>query len=85
MVGDPNWFQKKWGLFDKSLEERISNLEQLVYDLQEKYQLALIDIKRLEEENIETTNTLYEIMNSIDAVDARIDIVTLEKWNNKDV
>ena len=36
-------------------------------------------------ENIETTNTLYELMNSIDAVDARIDILTSEKWKNKDV
>lgn len=85
MVGDPNWFQKKWGLPDKSLEQRISNLEKVILDLQEKYQGALNDIKKLEDENIETTNTLYEIMNSIDAVDARIDIVTLEKWNNKDV
>ncbi len=42
-------------------------------------------IAKLEEENIETTNTLYEIMNSIDAVDARIDILTLEKWNREDV
>lgn len=34
----------------------------------------------LEEENVETTNTLYEIMNSIDAVDSRIDILTSEKF-----
>ena len=30
---------------------------------------------KLEEENVETTNTLYEIMHDIDAVDARIDIL----------
>lgn len=42
-------------------------------------------IEKLEEENIETTNTLYEVMNSIDAVDARIDILTAEKWSRKDV
>ena len=30
---------------------------------------------KLEEENVETTNTLYEIMHSVDAVDARIDIL----------
>jgi len=42
-------------------------------------------IAKLEEENIETSNTLYEIMNSIDAVDVRIDILTVEKWINKDV
>ena len=82
---DPHWFQKKWGLPNKSLEERITVLEQLVFELQEKYQGALVDIKRLEEENIETSNCLYELMNSIDAVDARIDILTAEKWMDKDV
>ena len=39
----------------------------------------------LEEENIETSNCLYEIMNSIDAVDARIDILTVEKWTDNNV
>jgi len=43
--------------------------------LEEKYCAALEDIKRLEEENIETSNLLYEIMNSVEAVDARIDIL----------
>ena len=52
----------------KELEERISTLEQ-------KYESSLTDIKRLEEENIETTNCLYENANSIGAVDARIDIL----------
>lgn len=42
-------------------------------------------IVALEQENIETSNCLYELMNSIDAVDARIDIMTSEKWNNSDV
>jgi hypothetical protein len=32
-------------------------------------------IVKLEEENVETTNCLYENANSIDAVDARIDIL----------
>jgi len=32
-------------------------------------------IVKLEDENVETTNTLYEIMHSVDAVDARIDIL----------
>ena len=54
-------------------------------ELEEKYDALLLDVKRLEEENIETSNTLYEIMNSIDAVDVRIDILTGEKWINKDV
>ena len=42
-------------------------------------------IESLELENVETSNCLYELSNSIDAVDARIDILTLEKWTNKDV
>ena len=42
-------------------------------------------IVALEQENVETSNCLYELMNSIDAVDARIDILTLENWKNKDV
>ena len=32
-------------------------------------------VKKLEEENVETSNTLYELMNSIEAVDHRIDII----------
>jgi hypothetical protein len=42
-------------------------------------------IVALEQENIETSNCLYELMNAIDAVDARIDILTLENWKNSDV
>ena len=42
-------------------------------------------IVKLEEENIETTNLLYELGNSIDAVDVRIDILTGESWINKNV
>jgi len=54
-------------------------------ELEEKYKSLLLDIKHLEEENVETSNCLYELMNSIDAVDARIDILTLENWIKKDV
>jgi len=43
-----------------------------VEELKEKYNCLLLDIKRLEEENIEQTNALYEISNSLDA---RIDII----------
>jgi hypothetical protein len=62
---------------DKEMCEE-SNIYSILLELQEK-------IEVLEAENVETTNTLYEIMNSIDAVDARIDILTLEKWKEKDV
>ena len=37
-------------------------------------------IANLEEENIETSNSLYELGNSIDAVDTRIDILTIETF-----
>ena len=42
-------------------------------------------IAKLEEENVETTNLLYELGNSIDAVDTRIDIVTAENWIKRNV
>lgn len=69
---DPYWFFKKWGV---PVEVPIDNVYKRLSQLEEKYQGALEDIKRLEEENIETSNCLYELMNSIEAVDARIDIV----------
>ena len=60
-----------------------------VYDrlvvLEQKYYGALEDIKRLEEENIETSNLLYELMENIRAVDARIDIVAEHCGVNQDV
>jgi hypothetical protein len=62
---------------DKEMCEE-TNIYSILLDLQERVEV-------LEAENIETTNTLYELMNSIDAVDARIDILTLEKWKEKDV
>jgi hypothetical protein len=39
-------------------------------------------IFHLENENVETSNCLYELSNHIDAVDARIDIVTVENFTN---
>lgn len=76
----------KW-FFAPSVEPIVEEID--VYtklsELQEKYNSLLLDVKRLEEENIETSNTLYELMNSIDAVDARIDILILENWTKKDV
>ena len=42
-------------------------------------------IEVLEAESIENSNCFYELSNSIDAVDARIDILILESWNNKNV
>ena len=62
-----------------SLYQMMQKLEGRMNVLEEKYKGALEDIKRLEEENIETTNVLYEVMHSISAVDARIDIVMEDK------
>jgi len=55
------------------------------YSILDKIEELESRIEKLEEENIETSNCLYELSNSIDAVDARIDILTLENWTNKDV
>jgi len=51
-------------------------------DVYSKLQELEDRIKVLEEENVETTNALYEISNSLEA---RIDILTLENWRNNDV
>jgi hypothetical protein len=61
--------------YQPNLYMMIDELCVRVKTLEDKYSGALQDIKRLEEENIETSNCLYEIMNSVDAVDARIDIL----------
>ena len=68
---DPYWFHKKWGI--KVQEEipmddvydRLSDLEVKVMQLQSR-------VEELERENVETTNELYRMENSLDA---RIDIL----------
>jgi hypothetical protein len=82
IMDERNWFHDsmiaRYGEVQTAtpnLYEIIQGLEERVNVLEEKYRGALEDIKRLEEENVETTNTLYEIMHSVDAVDARIDIL----------
>ena len=42
-------------------------------------------VEALEAQNVENSNCFYELSNCIDAVDARIDILTLESWKKKDV
>jgi septal ring factor EnvC (AmiA/AmiB activator) len=68
-MSDPYWFQKKWGTMkqDVPIEVLIKRIE----ELENK-------VAKLEEENIETTNVLYELMENIRAVDNRIDIVAGE-------
>ena len=87
-MNDKNWFQKKWGSPKVPIDillDRVEELEERVNVLEQKYQGALEDIKRLEEENIETSNVLYEIINSTEAIDARIDIVAEYCGVNQDV
>ena len=71
-MNERNWFQKKWGTLGEVptevLLKRIEELEERMV--------------KLEEENVETTNTLYEIMHSVDAVDARIDILA-DDWGEQ--
>ena len=58
-----NWFQKKWGLEMDSVA--IDEVYQRLAELEQR-------VKVLEEENLETTNELYRMENSLDA---RIDII----------
>lgn len=63
---DRYWFFEKWGI------EHKNSLFDYVKKLEER-------IEKLEQENIETTNALYELQNSINAVDNRIDILFSER------
>lgn len=67
-----NWFQKKWGFEDPVL---IDELYSRIVELEQK-------IRVLEEENINTTNELYRMENSLDA---RIDILAERCGINYDV
>jgi hypothetical protein len=84
-MSDPNWFQKKWGKFEEvpinDVYKKLSDLENKFKILEEKYLELLKNIKKLEEENIETTNVLYEIMNSMNGIEQRIDILASEPYN----
>lgn len=51
--------------------ESNKNLLEMIVELQER-------VKYLEEENIENSNLIYELMNSTEAIDRRIDIVAEE-------
>ena len=73
-MSDKNWLQKKWGTLEVPTDVLFKKIE----ELEQK-------IIKLEEENVETTNTLYEIMHSVDAVDARIDILAEHCGIAKDV
>ena len=73
-MNDKNWFQKKWGSPKVPIDILLDKVEQLEDRLM-----------KLEEENIETSNILYELMENIRAVDARIDIIAEHCGVNQDV
>jgi len=73
-MSDKNWFQKKWGTPKVPIDILLDRVEQLEDRLM-----------KLEEENIETSNVLYELMENIRAVDNRIDIIAEHCGVNQDV
>jgi hypothetical protein len=78
-MSEQHWFHKKWGL---KPEVPIDEVYERLAALEEKYNALLLDVKRLEEENVETTNELYRVENSLDA---RIDILAERFWTEQDV
>ena len=78
-MSEQHWFYKKWGL---KPEVPIDEVYERLATLEEKYNALLLDVKRLEEENVETTNELYRVENSLDA---RIDILAERFWSEQDV
>ena len=71
-MDERNWFQKKWGTLGEVPTE-------LLFKKIEELEKRIVN---LEGENIETTNVLYEVMHSVDAVDARIDILA-DDWGEQ--
>ena len=59
----------------------IEELSNKVRVLEDKYDAVLQDIKLLEEENIESTNLIYELLENVRALDNRIDIVGENQQN----
>jgi predicted ribosome quality control (RQC) complex YloA/Tae2 family protein len=60
---------------EPNLYQMITNLQNQIDKLEARLDSIMNDIETLREENVETTNVLYEIQNSIEAVDRRIDIM----------
>jgi hypothetical protein len=61
-MSDPYWFHKKWGL---KPNVPMDDVYDRLVELEDK-------VRKLEEENVELTNELYRMENSLDA---RIDIL----------
>jgi regulator of replication initiation timing len=67
---------------EKHIFEGYVDFYSKLIELEEKYNGLLLDVKRLEEENVELTNELYRLENSLDA---RIDILAEHCRINYDV
>ena len=78
-MSEQHWFHKKWGL---KQETPMDEVYERLAALEEKYNALLLDVKRLEEENVELTNELYRMENSLDS---RIDILAERFWTEQDV
>lgn len=63
---------------NENLYQMIANLQRQVENLETRIDSILDDLEKLREENLETTNVLYELQNDISAVDQRIDILANE-------
>ena len=72
IMTDPYWFHKKWGL---KPEVPMDDVYDRLVELEDK-------VRKLEEENVELTNELYRMENSLDA---RIDILAEHCRINYDV
>ncbi len=70
-MSDPYWFHKKWGIKPVPMDDVYDRL----IELENK-------VSKLEEENVELTNELYRLENSLDA---RIDILAERCRINYDV
>lgn len=61
-----------------AVSDEYKTLIDLIEELREKVQLLEDQVKELQHENIEATNSMYEIANSLEA---RIDILASEPYN----
>lgn len=60
---------------EPNLHQMITLLQKRIENLEDTIASIMNDLETLKEENVETTNVLYELQNSIEAVDRRIDIM----------
>jgi predicted nucleic acid-binding Zn-ribbon protein len=70
-MSDPYWFHKKWGL----------NLNVPMDDVYERLTQLENEVNKLKEENIELTNSLYEVENRLQAKIDNIHPVTYNLSN----